>query len=79
MRTRRYALHVLLVEHGKVYKNGVGELKRMASAVAGEASADAATTEECLRAAAKEEAEARHAAAPAVKEEGVKEEGVKLE
>ena len=29
----KYGLHVLLVEHGKVYKNGVTELKKMASAV----------------------------------------------
>ena len=29
----KYALHVLLVEHGKVYKNSVAELKKMASAI----------------------------------------------
>ena len=29
----KYEMHVLLVEHGKVHKNGVAELKKMASAV----------------------------------------------
>ena len=55
----KYALHVLLVEHGKVYKNGVTELRKMASAVAvagAEAVASSEPVPEGGRAAKEEEA-----------------------
>lgn len=43
----KYALHVLLVEHGKVYKNGVAELKKMASTVSAMAATSGEMVPEC--------------------------------
>ena len=49
----KYALHVLLVEHGKVHKNSATELRRMAGAAAaavGEASRREAVPESAAKA-----------------------------
>ena len=60
----KYALHVLLVEHGKVYKNSVTELRKMPSAVS-----EAVGYEEVPDSAVKAEALPVKAESPAVKAE----------